>query len=109
MPSLYTPKQAQELLEVSATGLRIYTVTYPKYLSTEATGKRRKFTEDDLCFLAYVKGRTDAGDNHGDVLQGLETEEGKAQWAIFKAGWQPLQPPEPRQPAARRPRTAASR
>ncbi len=58
----------REMLGGSATGLRIYTTTYPDYLSTEATGKRRKFTEADLCFLSYVKTRTDIGDNHREPM-----------------------------------------
>lgn len=82
------------MLGISATGLRIYTTTYPRKLSTEATGKRRKFTEADLCFLAYIKERTDAGDNHRDLLNELETDEGKARFAAFEAQWQPLPPDE---------------
>lgn len=83
--------QVQEMLGVSATGLRIYTTTYPDYLSTEATGKRRKFTEADLCFLSYVKTRTEAGDNHREVLTSLKTEEGKEQWQQFQDEWEPLE------------------
>jgi DNA-binding transcriptional MerR regulator len=94
MTNLYSPKQVQEMLEVSATGLRIYTSTYPNYLSTEATGKRRKFTEADLCFLSFVKARTEAGDNHKDVLAMLGREEGKAQWEQFQSEWEPLEPPD---------------
>jgi DNA-binding transcriptional MerR regulator len=94
MTTLYTPKQAQEMLGVSATGLRIYTTNYPRHLSTEATGKRRKFTEADLCFLAYIKQRTDAGDNHRALLEELETDEGKARWHAFESAWQPLSPPD---------------
>jgi DNA-binding transcriptional MerR regulator len=93
MANLYLPKQVQEMLEVSATGLRIYTTTYPDYLSTEATGKRRKFTEADLCFLSFVKMHTEAGDNHKDVQALLKSAEGKAQWAHFQREWEPPEPP----------------
>lgn len=89
MATLYTPMQVQDILGVSATALRIYTNTYPTYLSTEATGKRRKFTEGDVCFLSFVKARTDAGDNHKEVLALLQTEEGKAQWAEYQTAWEP--------------------
>lgn len=92
MANLYTPMQAQAILGVSATGLRIYTTTYPKQLSTEATGKRRKFTEADLRFLAYIKARTDAGDNHRELLAELETAEGNARFDAFADQWQPPEP-----------------
>jgi DNA-binding transcriptional MerR regulator len=55
MPNLYTPMQVQELLEISATGLRIYTKTYTEQLTKEATSKRRRFTVEDLRWLAFVK------------------------------------------------------
>lgn len=93
MATLYTPMQMQDMLGVSATGLRIYTTTYPDQLSTEATGKRRKFTEGDLCFLSYVKTRTDAGDNHREVLASLKTEDGKAQWQQFQDEWEAPESP----------------
>jgi DNA-binding transcriptional MerR regulator len=95
MATLYTPMQMQDLLGVSATALRIYTNTYPTYLSTEATGKRRKFTDGDLCFLSFVKTRTDAGDNHKEVLALLQTDEGKEQWQQYQDAWEPPDQPLP--------------
>lgn len=104
MTHLYTPGQVQELLGVSATALRIYTKTYKAQLSTEATGKRRKFTTSDLCWLAFVKARTDDGDKHEEILAERKKDDNGEPWPLwqqFQADWVPPEAP----PASETPQT----
>lgn len=85
MANLYTPMQVQDMLGISATGLRIYTNTYPTHLSTEATGKRRKFTDADLCWLSFVKERTAAGDDHKEILSEMsEAKDAGTVWDLWQ-------------------------
>ncbi len=84
MPPLYTPKAAAELLGISVSAVRLYTNTYTKHLSTEATGSPRRLTAGDLRFIAYVVSKTSTGQPHERVLAHLATEEGKEEFDAFE-------------------------
>lgn len=71
MTHLYTPKQARDILGVSPSALRTHSTTYARYLSTEATGNPRNFTDADLRVLAFVVNNTGMGKQHKDILQML--------------------------------------
>lgn len=86
MAALYTPKRAAELLNISGSAVRQHTTTYKRYLSTEATGNPRRFTEADLRTIAYVVSKTAEGKSHERILAALETEEGEAEFDQFE--WQ---------------------
>jgi DNA-binding transcriptional MerR regulator len=73
MAPLYTPKQAAAQLGISVSAVRLYTNTYTKYLSTEATGNPRRLTEEDLRLTAYVVRKTSTGQPHERVLAHLNT------------------------------------
>lgn len=83
MAPLYTPKQAAALLGISVSAVRLYTNTYRKHLSTEATGNPRRLTETDLRLLAYVVSKTSTGQPHERILAHLETDEGKQEYDDF--------------------------
>ena len=81
----YSTKEASDVTGASKQIIRVYTVRYARYLSTEGTpepGKPRRFTEDDLKLLAYVYQQTSAGNmTHEQVLDSL------AQGALERFEW----------------------
>lgn len=95
MPT-YTPKAASKATGASESALRTYTATYARYLSTEATGNPRKFTEADLKLIAFVMDRTkNRALTHEKVREALDSGE------LDQFEWEPpdtAQPePEPGQ------------
>ena len=84
MAPLYTPKQAAALLGISVSAVRLYTNTYARYLSTEATGNPRRLTEEDLRRIAYVASKTSTGQPHERVLSHLATDEGQQEYEAFE-------------------------
>jgi DNA-binding transcriptional MerR regulator len=73
MAALYTPKQAAELLGISVSAVRLYTNTYSRYLSTEATSNPRRLTDEDLRRIAFIVSKTSTGQPHERVLAQLAT------------------------------------
>lgn len=84
MTALYSPKQAASVLGISVSAVRLYTNTYAKHLSTEATGNPRRLTEGDLRQIAFIVSKTGTGQPHERVLAHLETDEGRAEYAAFE-------------------------
>jgi DNA-binding transcriptional MerR regulator len=84
MTPLYTPKQAAELLGISVSAVRLYTNTYARHLSTEATSNPRRLTEADLRRIAYVVSKTSTGQAHERVLAHLATEAGQQEYDAFE-------------------------
>jgi DNA-binding transcriptional MerR regulator len=83
MAPLYTPKQAAALLGISVSAVRLYTNTYAKHLSTQATGNPRRLTEEDLRLIAYVVSKTKTGQPHERVLAHLDSDEGRQEYDTF--------------------------
>jgi DNA-binding transcriptional MerR regulator len=83
MAPLYTPKQAAALLGISVSAVRLYTNTYTRYMSTEATGNPRRLTEADLRRIAFIVSKTSTGQAHERVLAHLDTDEGKQEYEAF--------------------------
>ena len=84
MTPLYTPKQASTLLGISVSAVRLYTNTYARHLSTEATGSPRRLTDADLRTIAYIVSKTSTGQPHERVLAHLATEEGQRDYEAFE-------------------------
>ena len=87
----YSTKEASDVTCASKQIIRVYTVRYARYLSTEGTpepGKPRRFTEGDLKLLAYVYQQTSNGNmTHEQVLESL------ARGALERFDWStPIQP-----------------
>lgn len=80
MPDLYSPKQVSDILDVSASAIRIYTDRYADKLSTEATTPPRKFRPDDLKALAFVTHSTSQGKTHDEVLTTWDEEFPGFEW-----------------------------
>jgi DNA-binding transcriptional MerR regulator len=84
MATLYTPKQAADLLGISPSAVRLYTNTYARHLSTEATSNPRRLTDSDLRMIAYVVSKTSTGQAHERVLAHLATEAGQQEYDAFE-------------------------
>ena len=80
----YLPKDAQNLVGISASTLRNYTRDFERWLTTEATTTPRRFTADDLRVLAFVRYRTaEKQETIGKVQAALDAGE------LIAFEWQP--------------------
>jgi DNA-binding transcriptional MerR regulator len=80
MADLLSPKRVCDTLGISQSALRIYTRTYARKLSTEATSNPRRFTQDDLHALAFVVASTTEGRTHEQILAGWDEEYPSFDW-----------------------------
>lgn len=84
MAPLYTPMQAAALLGISVSAVRLYTNTYARFMSIEATGNPRRLTEEDLRRIAFIVSMTSTGQGHERVLSHLDTDKGKQEYDAFE-------------------------